>query len=46
VLAHPVTLNAVKAEPALAKMTLLRISRLSVQPVSEDEFEHILKMGK
>jgi predicted RNA-binding protein with PUA-like domain len=45
-LAHPVTLNAIKTEPALAKMTLLRISRLSVQPVSEDEFEHILKMGK
>ena len=46
VLTHPVTLAAIKEEPALAKMTLLRISRLSVQPVTKSEFNHILKMGK
>lgn len=45
-LARPVTLAAIKAEPALAKMTLLRISRLSVQPVARAEFERILKMGR
>lgn len=45
-LAHPVTLAAIKAEPALAKMTLLRISRLSVQPVTRAEFERIVKMGR
>ena len=45
-LAKPVTLAAIKEQPALAKMTLLRISRLSVQPVTKAEFNHILKMGK
>jgi predicted RNA-binding protein with PUA-like domain len=45
-LAKPVTLAAIKAEPALAKMTLLRISRLSVQPVARAEFERIVKMGR
>ena len=45
-LANPVTLTAIKADPALAKMTLLRISRLSVQPVLRAEFERILKLGK
>ncbi len=45
-LAKPVTLSAIKAEPALAKMTLLRISRLSVQPVTRAEFARIVKMGK
>jgi len=42
---RPVTLAAIKAEPALAKMTLLRISRLSVQPVARAEFDRIVKMG-
>ena len=45
-LAKPVTLSAIKAEPSLAKMALLRISRLSVQPVARDEFNRILKMAK
>jgi predicted RNA-binding protein with PUA-like domain len=44
-LLRPVTLAAIKADPALAKMTLLRISRLSVQPVARDEFQRILKSG-
>lgn len=46
VLAQPVTLAAVKADPALADMTLLRISRLSVQPVKRAEYDRILKLGK
>ena len=45
-LAKPVTLPAVKADPALADMTLLRISRLSVQPVKRVEYDRILKLGK
>jgi predicted RNA-binding protein with PUA-like domain len=45
-LPHPVTLDAVKADPALANMTLLRLSRLSVQPVTRAEFERILRLGR
>lgn len=41
----PVTLAAIKADPALAKMTLLRISRLSVQPVTRAEFDRICRAG-
>lgn len=44
-LAHPVTLTTIKAEPALKNMTLLRNSRLSVQPVARDEFQRILQLG-
>lgn len=45
-LAKPVTLTTVKADPALAAMTLLRISRLSVQPVKRAEYDRILKLGQ
>lgn len=45
-LAHPVTLAQVKAEPALAKMELIRQSRLSVCPVTPEEFALVLKLGK
>ena len=45
-LKKPVTLGQVKAEPVLAKMVLLRISRLSVQPVTRAEFQHIVKLAK
>jgi predicted RNA-binding protein with PUA-like domain len=41
----PVTLKAIKAEPKLAKMELIRLSRLSVSPVRDDEWKTILKMG-
>lgn len=41
----PVTLAQIKATPALAKMALLRIARLSVQPVTRAEFERVVKMG-
>ena len=44
-LARPVTLAAIKAEPALAEMVLVRNSRLSVQPVREAEWRHICAMG-
>lgn len=44
-LGTPVTLAAIKAEPRLAKMALLRISRLSVQPVTAAEFKRIVELG-
>jgi len=42
----PVTLAAIKAEPRLAKMELIRQSRLSVAPVREEEWKLILEMAK
>jgi len=45
-LARPVTLAEIKAEPRLAKMELIRQSRLSVAPVRDDEWKLILEMGK
>lgn len=44
-LPHPVTLAQIKADAALAKMELLRQSRLSVTPLTRGEFEHIVKLG-
>jgi predicted RNA-binding protein with PUA-like domain len=41
----PVTLKAIKAEPNLARMELVRQSRLSVSPVREEEWARILKMA-
>jgi predicted RNA-binding protein with PUA-like domain len=44
-LANPVTLKAIKAEPKLAKMELIRQSRLSVAPVREEEWALVLAMA-
>lgn len=44
-LARPVTLKAIKAEPTLAAMELLRQSRLSVAPVRDEEWQRIVNMG-
>lgn len=44
-LAKPVTLAAIKAEPKLAGMALLRQSRLSVCAVSADEWAIVVAMG-
>ncbi|NUR45463.1 MAG: EVE domain-containing protein [Sphingomonas sp.] len=44
-LARPVTLAEIKAEPKLAKMELIRQSRLSVAPVRDDEWATILAMA-
>ena len=41
----PVTLAEIKAEKALADMVLVRISRLSVQPVTAKEWSIVTKMG-
>lgn len=45
-LPQPVTLAQVKADAALHDMALVRISRLSVQPVKPAEFARILKLAK
>ena len=44
-LPQPVTLAAIKADPALAAMSLVRLSRLSVGPVTEAEWLHICGLG-
>ena len=44
-LVRPVTLAAMKAEPALAGMTTIRQSRLSVSPVTDDEWTAIMKLA-
>ena len=44
-LARPVTLAAIKAEPKLAKMELIRQSRLSVAPVRAEEWAKLLEMA-
>lgn len=41
----PVTLDQIKADRRLAGMALVRISRLSVQPVSAAEWRIICRMG-
>jgi len=44
-LKKPVTLAMVKAENSLAQMALIRLGRLSVQPVLESEWNIIMKMA-
>jgi predicted RNA-binding protein with PUA-like domain len=44
-LPQPVTLATIKATPALANMALVRLSRLSVGPVTEAEWKLICEMG-
>jgi predicted RNA-binding protein with PUA-like domain len=42
---EPVTLETIKADPRLADMVLVRNSRLSVQPVTDEEWRMICEMG-
>ncbi|MEK9499950.1 EVE domain-containing protein [Gaopeijia maritima] len=42
---HPVGLPDIKARSDLSEMVLVRNSRLSVQPVLEQEFQTVLKMA-
>ena len=44
-LTHPVTLIAIKAEPRLKALEMLRQSRLSVTPVRDAEWVVLLEMG-
>lgn len=43
--ADTVPINSIKKEKSLQKMLLLQNSRLSVQPVTQQEFEKICSMG-
>ena len=42
----PVSLEQVKADKRLASMALVRLGRLSVQPVTEDEWNVIMELGR
>jgi predicted RNA-binding protein with PUA-like domain len=42
---RPVTLAEIKAHPALADMPLLRLSRLSVSPVSDAHWRHVMSLA-
>ncbi|MGA8155525.1 MAG: EVE domain-containing protein [Rhodoplanes sp.] len=44
-LPRPVTLADIKAEPRLKDMALVKLSRLSVQPVTATEWALVSKMG-
>jgi len=41
----PVSLEQIKANPKLAKMVLVNNSRLSVQPVADDEWAEVCRMA-
>ena len=41
----PVTLAMIKADPRLAEMALVKSSRLSVQPVTEEEWAIVCDLG-
>jgi predicted RNA-binding protein with PUA-like domain len=45
-LAHPVTLKQVKADATLADWELVRFGRLSVMPVSEEQWRRVVEMSK
>ena len=44
-LPSPVTLAAIKADKALAEMALVKNSRLSVQPVTDAEWQRVCTLG-
>ena len=44
-LPRPVSLAEVKATPALSKMSLVTSMRLSVQPVTDEEWALVCKMS-
>ena len=45
-LSKPVTLEEIKRNSKLKEMALLRLSRLSVQPVTKAQFDEIVRMSK
>ena len=42
---HPVSLSAIKKDKRLASMALVRISQLSVQPVTDDEWKAVMELA-
>ena len=45
-ISNPVTLDEIKTSPKLTDVALIKQSRLSVMPLTKNEFKVILKMGK
>ena len=45
-LAQPVSLQTIKADTGLKEMLLVKLSRLSVMPVTTEQFMHILALAK
>ena len=41
----PVTMAAIKADKRFGEMALVKYSRLSVQPVTSEEWKIVCKMG-
>ena len=44
-LKQPVSRDAIKADKRLANMALVRLGRLSVQPVTDEEWDIVMKMA-
>lgn len=45
-LKNPVKLGDIKANSTLKNMALVKLGRLSVQPVTEDEWEEVIRMSQ
>jgi predicted RNA-binding protein with PUA-like domain len=45
-LKNPVSLAQIKADKRLANMVLVRVARLSIQPVTKTEFEMVMKLSE
>jgi predicted RNA-binding protein with PUA-like domain len=45
-LAKPVPLSLIKADPAFQELALVRMSRLSVMPVTAPQWERLLSLGE
>ena len=43
---RPVSLEAIKADEQLSEMILVKNSRLSVQPVTKEEWDYICELGQ
>jgi predicted RNA-binding protein with PUA-like domain len=43
---HPVSLDELRAAPGLEKMLVINKSRLSVQPVTDEEFDTVVRLGR
>ena len=45
-LKYPVTLKQIKADPALAEIELIKLSRLSVAVIAPEEWDYIIALSK
>ncbi len=45
-LAKPVELSRIKEDPVLSDMPLVRQSRLSVSPITDNQFQRVLALGE